>query len=217
MATWDNADLLARCKRYARRPTTDESYGDPDWYASMTEAQADAISDLASRVPDALVSAPVLLTSSDGGKTYGFGTDVDGDSVDPMGHAEIYPNLKSIPHAPLVPGIDFLIEGDNIRIPADKTKSWSGGPYARFVSRPTKIDGSTQPTLRPKPARLMIVFGAVARWAARPGSGADPSYWEKQYEAAFTRILTDLRSQFNLASTQARGVLLQPWWRRVNA
>lgn len=204
MSTWDSADLLARCKRFARRPATDESYPDTDWYASLTEAQAEAITDLAARAPDALYPPPVLLTSADGGKTYTFGTDAAGDLEFPLGHAEIYASLRHIPDQPLEPGADFVVEGQRIRIPNDKTKAFSDGPYARFVVLPRVIDGSNPPTLQPKTARIMIVFKAVEKWASRPGSGADPSYWGRQYDSAFGKSLLALRTQYNMAAAQAQ-------------
>jgi hypothetical protein len=211
MATWDSADLLARCKRFARRPTTDESYPDPDWYASLTEAQAEAITDLAARAPDALYPPPVLLTSADGGKTYTFGTDPAGDLEFPLGHAEIYASLKNIPDEPLEPGLDFIVEGQRIRIPNDRTKTFTDGPYARFVVQPRAIDASTQPTLQPKSARIMIVFKAVEKWASRPGSGADPSYWGRQYDSAFGKSLLALRTQYNMAAAQAQPQERSSW------
>ena len=76
MALWDTADLLTRCKLHARRPATDASMPDATWYSFLTEAQAEVFSDLFTRYPDLQYSAPALLTSSDGGKTYGFGTEV---------------------------------------------------------------------------------------------------------------------------------------------
>lgn len=204
MATWDSADCLARCKRFARRPATDESYLDTDWYAVLTEAQAEAVADIAARSPDALYGSPVLLTTADSGATYTFGTDAAADNEFPLGHAEIYASLSAIPDEPLEPGIDFIVEGQKIRIPNNKTKTFSAGPYARFVLQPRTIDASNAPTIQPKSARMTIVYGAVGKWASRPGSGADPSYWEKKRDEALGKWLLLLRTQYNMAASQAR-------------
>jgi hypothetical protein len=195
---FDSADLLARCKRKARRPATDESYLPADWYADMTEAQAYAIAWLVARAPEAQYGAPRLLTSSDGGYTYGFGTDSDGDAEFPIGHCEIYASKRNIPDEPLENMIDFIAEGTKIRILNDRTRAFSDGPYARFVLAPRKIDASTQPTLQPKTARLAIVYGAVAKWASRPGSGADPTYWEAERDKELAAWLLIYRTQYNM-------------------
>ena len=39
MATYDSADLLARCQRLALRPSTDEETAAADWFALITEGQ----------------------------------------------------------------------------------------------------------------------------------------------------------------------------------
>jgi hypothetical protein len=207
--------LLQRCKRYARRPSTDAAFADADWYALLTEAQDDAFEDIASRSPNALYSAPVQLTTADSGKTYTFGTDEASANLYAMGHMEIYPDLASIPDRPLLPGKDYMLEGNKIRIPSNLTVTFSAGPYARFVSRPGIIDGSTQPTF-PKPGRMMLVYKALEKWASRPGSGTDPEYWGKQYDEQFTRFLTDLRTQFNMGTLDVMGWSVAAWWRSMH-
>lgn len=199
MADYDSSDLLARAKRYARRPATDESYDDVAWYASLTESQGEAIAFIVTRAPDAQYGDPVLLTTSDGGYTYKFGTDPDGDPEFPLGHCEIYASKNNIPEEPLEPVVDFLLEGTKIRIPGNRTRAFAdGGPYARFVLLPRKINATNQPTLVPKTARMIIVYGAVERWASRPGSGADPTYWEKRKKEEMGAALLLYRTQYNM-------------------
>ena len=89
MAKYDSADLLARCYRAAQRPTTDAQQTSVDWYAFLTEAQDEWFSHLASICPEVLYGNPVVMTSADGGYTYTFGVDADGDPIFPMGHIEI--------------------------------------------------------------------------------------------------------------------------------
>ncbi|MDP9203535.1 MAG: hypothetical protein M3P26_16630, partial [Gemmatimonadota bacterium] len=114
-------------------------------------------------------------------------------------HCEIYTSKRQIPDEPLEPPIDFILEGTKIRIPNDRTRAFpDGAPYARFVLLPRTINATTQPTLVPKTARLAIVYGAVAAWASRPGSGADPTYWEKRRDAELAVWLLVMRTQYNM-------------------
>lgn len=216
MAKYDSADLLARCRFYAHRPTSDDQMPDPYWYNVLTEAQDDAFDDIASRAPDAFYSAPVKLTTADGGKTYTFGTDADGAQRWPVGHLELYAALNHIPYSPLMPGADYLVEGTLIRVPSNWKTTFTDGPYARFVLKPDTIAASSEPTF-PKPWRMMLVYRAVEKWASRPESGADPRYWSSQYDAEFTRALIAIRTAYNMAATQANFVAVPApaWWRYV--
>lgn len=213
MALWDSAYLLARCKYLARRPATDQAVTDTNWYELLTLAQPEVAADLFTRVPDLQYSAPVLMTSSDGGYTFGWGNDAGGDPIRPTGHAEIYPDLRSIPDYPLIPGVDFLFEGAKIRIPNNRTRTFSSGPYSRFVARPdTEITALVAPTIQPKQARILLVWKALEFWASRPGSGAKPSYYEGRYKDALEKILLDLRTSYNMSGVQPAGGLERAWW-----
>lgn len=213
MALWDAADLLDRCRRHARRPVSDQAMPDANWYAFLTEAQPEAHGDLVSRFPDLAYTAPALLVSADGGYTYGFGNDADGDAARPMGHAEIYPNLQSIPDNPLTPGDDFLYEGALIRMLSNRTRLFSAGPYARMALAPdTPVSATSPPVLQPKPARVLLMWKALESWAARPGSGADPDYYAKRYDAALAKVWTDLATAYNRMGAQAAGAGGGAWW-----
>lgn len=213
MALWDSAYLLARCKALARRPATDQAASDPNWYEWLSFAQPEVAEDLYTRAPDLQYSAPLLLTSSDGGKTYGWGNDDAGDPIRPTGHTEIYPNLKSIPDYPLIPGLDFIFEGAKIRMPADRSRTFSAGPYSRFVARPDReITALIAPVIQPKTARRLLVIKAVELFASRPGSGMRPSYYEAMYDKQLDKVLIDLRSAYNMAGGQPSAGAERVWW-----
>ncbi len=198
MALFDSADLLARLKRLARRPPTDQAMSDSHWFAFLTEAQSEVYPEIFSRFPDLAYGAPVLLTTTDSGKTYGFGTDATAGAVYPMGHVEVYPNLAAIPNSPMSPGEDFMIEGSKIRIPNNRTRTFSAGPYARLVATPdTAISASVEPVLFPKHARMLLVYKALEQWASRPGSGAKPEYYEGKYSKLLNKLFLEFATQYN--------------------
>lgn len=195
---WSSPDLVRRCKQYARRPATDASVTDDMWYDWLTEAQAEVFQDVFSRYPQLQTSAPVLLTSSDGGYTYTFGTDIDGDPRYPMGFTQVFPNRQSIPDSPLVPGVDFEIEGYVLRIPGNRPRTWANGPYARFVTMPDQaVTIDLNPLLYPKEARMLMVWKALESWASRPGSGADPAYYLSKYQEWREKVWLKLATTYN--------------------
>ncbi|MBA2713423.1 MAG: hypothetical protein H0U55_07720 [Rubrobacteraceae bacterium] len=179
----------------------------------MTEGQQDAYDDLFSRFPDFGYSTPTLLTTADLGITYTFGLDAAGDPVRPEGVCEIYPNLTAIPDAPMVPGTDFIFEGGLIRFPGGRKRTFSSGPYARFVADPmVAISVSQAPLLFPKKARLLLVYKALEQWAARPGSGSSPTYWESRYTKELNRLYSALSTSYNMQGAQAAGANGEAVW-----
>jgi hypothetical protein len=217
MALYDSADLLARCKLHARRPATDQAMTDPNWYSFLTEAQPEVHSDLFTRYPDLAYGAPLLLTSADGGFTYTFGLDAAGDPIRPMGHAEIYPNLRAIPDSPLIIGEDYLFEGSLIRTLGNRAKTWANGPYARLVIRPdAAISAAAQPVLVPKSARMLYVWLALEAWAARPGSGVSPDHYRQRYEENKVAVWTALATSYNRQGAQAAGSDEGTWYDSID-
>lgn len=170
MAYVDSADLLARTKALAQRPTTDEDMSDAQWYLFLGEAQVYWTTQIATHVPEAMVSAPELMSTSDSGATYTVASY-------PLGHMEI----RSARNGYLLrPGpewdenSDYTPEGQTIRIPGGRTRVFSAGPYARYVKMPTLLDGSTPPTLKPDFCRLLLPPRACYIYATR-GGYRDPS------------------------------------------
>lgn len=219
MALWDKVDLLARCKFYAQRPATDESMADADWYSLLTEAQAEVYTMLAAHGMQALYGAPTQLTTTDS-KTFTFGT-VASANIVPIGQVEIRRTRTGplmVPCSEWETGGDFVMEGDKIRIPGNRTLS--PAPYARFITPPEAIDASNDAALIPRHARILLVYRACEKWARR-GGFRDPSYFIDLFTKAWSGdpnvpgdvgLLGLYKTQF--AFSGAVGVSGSPrrWW-----
>lgn len=228
MAKYDSADLLDRCQRGAQRPTTDVQQTTADWYAFLTEAQDEWFTHIASIAPDVLYGDPVVMTTTDNGLTYTFGTDADGDPIFPMGHIE----LRSSPNgAVLHPTTDwgnvgdFLLEGDRIRFPNGSRRTFgTGGPVARFITPPNVISASVQPVLKPKQARMLLVYRALAKWARRGGLRDPQPYLDQEQElwlgnpdSGVMGILGMLKTQANFSGMAATAPMdVDTWWRGID-
>lgn len=207
MATYDSADLLAKCRLFAKRPTTDATTPDADWYSFLTLAQQEAYHDISVRCPAALLGAPTALTAAGDNKTFTFGTDANGYAIVPWGHARIYPSLAAIPHDPWVEGSDYVYEGTKIRMPSDTT--WPSTLYGQWVTQPADISASTQPSLQPGPARILLVYKAVELWAA--AGGIRPALEEsmgRRYMQGLAQWLLAWRTTPGSATTGAGGTAL---------
>lgn len=199
MPLWDSAYCLQYCQDSARRPVTDQAMPAARWYRMLTASQPEVYDDLFTRYPELGYSAPVLLSTGDGGHTYIFGLDAAGDPIRPMGHAELYPSLRAIPDQPLEPGSDFLWESGLIRIPADRTRYFAEGPYARFVAQAdVAIDAGHNPQLQPKHARELLCLKALEKWARRPGSGSRPTIWKALYDERLDKLLMEFATEYNM-------------------
>lgn len=210
MDLWDSAGLSRKFLNKIRRPSTDEDLLEADGVTSavwdlLSDAQDYWVRIIASTRPEPLYGAPVLLTSADGGYTYTFGLDAEGQPIFPIGHVEIRQSRSGrllIPTADWGSG-DYVMEGNKIRIPNGKTKTFASvGPYARFVTPPTKINGATQPVIQPGSARILIVLRAAIMWAAQGGL-RDPSPWEREEAEQWASISMAYATQFHLSGAQA--------------
>jgi hypothetical protein len=181
VAFGDAADLLDRAKRLGGVPTTTEFPADADWYAWITEAHAHWVAVIAAQAPWAMTEAPILLTSADSGETYTFA-----GSISPL-TVELYDTKDGRLLAPAGyhnSGGDYVWEGDKIRFPGGVKKTFSNGPYARYITPPTTVDGSTAPTLKPAYARvLLVVPRAVAFWAERGGMRDPTAFYRMETKA----------------------------------
>ena len=155
---------------------------DADWYAFLTEAQVYWYAQFATFVPHVLMGAPTLMTSADSGVTYTFSS-----SVTPLA-VEVYDKLNGFP---LRPGAywdaaaDYVWESSKIRMTRSRARTFSSGPYARYITPPTVIDGSTAPTLLPDYTRILLVYRALIDWAER--GGMRPSeYWRAKEQDAWS-------------------------------
>lgn len=225
MAKYDSADLLARCIRNAQQPAFGSATSTTDWYAYLSESQDEWFTIFASIVPDVLYGPSVVLTTTDDGLTYTFGTDADGDPIFPMGHIE----LRAAPNGTvLTPTVDwgnagdYLIDGDTIRFPNGQKRTFGGdGPVARFITPPNVIDELTQPVLKPKFARILLVYRALAKWARRGGLRDPQPYLDQEAEAwlgapenGVMGILGALKTQANFSGAAAIAPHSgEAWWR----
>lgn len=223
MADWDTANLVRRCKFKSRRPDQgqDEEMLDPAavvdgyWYDLLTEAQDYWTDIIASTVPEVLYGPPTLMQTADLGFTYYFGSPTADPKVYPIGHLEI---RESRSGRVMIPGSDwqekdFVMEGDHIRIPNGKSRTFSAGPYARFVTRPGTINAATEPTLQPPGARILLVDRALILWC---GLLRDSSGFEKEEAMNWNRIVNALRTQFHLAGAQAVDDEGGDWWHGID-
>ena len=208
MALYDSADLLARVLASLNRPTVDEALTSAQVYSFLTEAQMHYTMEFAARWPEIMYGAPTLLTSSDNGKTYTFGS-----GVFPIGMVEIRATrtgqLLRI-GSEFDPGADFTIEGDTIRVPGNRTRTFADGPYARFITPPGEISASTAPVLKPAFARILLVHNAAGRCAVR--LGLDPNPYAAQEAESLQRVHETLATQYYGSGQAAFPATGSGWW-----
>lgn len=182
--TYDSPDLLARFKLYAKFETQGTApLTDAESYLLLGEGQQEVVLEMAQHVPWAMLSAPTLLTSSDGGVTYGFGTDADGNTITPLA-VEVYAQVDGrelYASSYGAVGGDFVIERQRLRMPGNRAYTFSAGPYARWVTVPLVLTAATAPTLQPIEARPLIVFAACRKYA-RLGGLLDESPFTLEYD-----------------------------------
>lgn len=182
MATWDAADLLQRLKLELQRPTVDAALSSAQAYQLLSDAQVLWMRTLADHVPEANMGAPIQLSTTDR-MTYTFP-----DGVEPLGHTEVRDGRRGpvlIPGSEFDDWADFTIEasGTVLRVPSGRTRSFPNGLWVRCIPAPGVIDGTHDPTLLPKQARLLIVYQAAADWA-RLGGLRDPAPYLQKLQAA---------------------------------
>jgi hypothetical protein len=200
MASYDSADLLSRCKRLADVPDVDEGFDDTDWYALLTDAQHYYYGEFATHVPHVLMSAPTLLTTSDGGYTYALPS-----SLVPL-HLEIYDSAtgRLLKHgAYWDSNADYTLEGTKIRRPRGGTHTYSSGPYIRYIATPSDIASGTEPTLVPVPARQLLVWHACGDWARRPGSLVSYETFQDAEDRLWLKTMTNLKTADNFLGAAA--------------
>lgn len=170
MTAFTSADLLARCQRYAGLPTTAEFPAAADWYAWLSEAENDWKASIASQVPKSQWGSPTLMTTADGGVSYTVGS-----VTEFCGPVE----LRSTLHGPLIGPDEYIIDAATIRWPYGAQRAFAAGPYIRYATVSAGIDASTQPTLNPSRARILLVYGALKRFGYMGAGQYDPGYWER--------------------------------------
>lgn len=161
-------DLLRRWKNEAGVADASELSDTDDIYPYLSDGQIETARYLAMRAWEAFAQAPQAMTSTDGGYTFYYGASpIDATKkLVPLGKVQIARSLSDfvgIGFAGWQEGIDYLPEGDRIRIPANRT--YSGSLYARFVPTPPPITSAVDAILRPPEINLLTVYKAVELYA----------------------------------------------------
>jgi hypothetical protein len=194
MPLWDGPYMLGQFNRLAARPEADQ-ISDSVKYTWLSEGQNEVIADIAARQPEALYPVAALpMISADGGKTWTYGTDSEGNPIFPMGKVRIYLQQTAAPGVPLSEGFDYMNEGNRIEIPYGRT---SPQLFWRGITPPVKIDATTPPILNPPPARLLITLCAVKNFGQagniNPELGAQMTeMWSRE----FPRWMLVYRTQY---------------------
>lgn len=195
MAAFDSVDLLSQMRELAGIPTASEITA-ASLYARLARAQQEVIEDIAAIYPNCLytTTGPATLTTSDS-KVWTFGNDGQTNAQAPMGFVRIFRSLSDYPDNPLEPGIDYLDEGTQIRIPNNRTES--GTLYWHGIPTPTDISASQAPALRPAPARRLIVIKAVETFSREGGQRFDMADdMERLYAREFAKHMLVWRTRF---------------------
>ena len=160
-----SAGLLSQLIETLQLPPVRESPTDAQLYTLLSNAQRKMITLLAVHVPQTQVAASELLTTTDSGETYTL-------TYYPLGQVEIRHGRAGpvlIPGADWNDWADFVIEGQTIRTPGGRTKTWANGLYARYVRAPDVISATVDPVIQPPYAGLAIVYEAAAEFAMQGG------------------------------------------------
>ena len=194
MAGNSSADLLAMFNRLAGRPDSD-AITDPEKYQWLADAQQTVVSEIAAIAPHVLIGAPIAMTTADGGQTWTFGTDVNGNAILPLGKTGVYPSLVSIPDDPWAQEFDYLNEGTRIRLPGNA--SYPGPLYWQGITPPVDLTATVQPVLNPPAARELIAIKAVKDFAeSAEQNQALAAAMAARWAHAFPRWMLALRTQF---------------------
>jgi hypothetical protein len=200
MAYLDSADIVRRIKIRLNRPTTDQAFTvtstDDVLYDFATEAQDRIVKLLATFAPDAMWTVPTAMVTSDSGATFTVGTDVDSATIFAIGHYKVYAQRSNIPDNPLIPGIEFTVEGSLIRMPNNTTRVFSDGatPWIQYVAPSNVVASGSQPTL-PKIARMAMISDASRRCAERLDQ--DSGKHEAQFQSDWIEVLSAIKTQAN--------------------
>ena len=132
---------------------------------------------VATHAPHYLMGAPTTLSTADSGTTYTFS-----GSIQPLA-VELYDG----PNGPLLRPCtywdragDYVWEGSRIRFPGGQTRTFGNSLYGRYITPPTTISASVEPTLEPDEARIFIVYKALIMWASGRGM-RDPAPFERMF------------------------------------
>lgn len=164
MATFDSTWCLARLLEVTGRPATDADLTAPIGYSFLTSAQLDVARELAMHIPHAMAVTEQMTTSDS--LTYSVTFPI-------LGYLQVFTDSRL--DDPMVEtgeagGGDYFRAGiSSITLTGGRTRTFSDGPYARYVPTPDVIDASTEPTLVPQDALWAVVWRAAEVYATRGG------------------------------------------------
>jgi hypothetical protein len=218
VTAFDSADLLAQLADTLNLPTTRE-VTDPQLYTLLSNGQRRVMQQLAMHVPHSNYLAPELMTTTDSGATYTF-------LYYPMGHAEIRESRDGLVLYPVSDWDDYsdgyVMEGQTIRWPNGRTRTFSAGPYARYVRVPDVISASVEPILKPVHGRMAIVYDAASEYAMQGGLRDPSAYllqlqrllWGDANTPGHLGLIPTLKTQYAY-----QGMTQAPqdayWWRAI--
>lgn len=161
-------DLLRRWKNEAGVADASELSDTDDIYPFLSDGQIETARYLSLRAWEAFAQAATAMTSTDGGLTFTYGASpIDATKkLVPLGKVQIARTLSAFTGASfagLKENVDYLPEGDRIRMPGNR--AYSGTLYARFVPTPPPINATTDAILRPPEINLLTVYKAVELYA----------------------------------------------------
>jgi hypothetical protein len=143
-----------------RAPT--DVIADAKKYTWLSRAQDEVISEVATVKPSILYlplatsALPQMVTTDQNVFTFGAG-------VEPFGSAQIYKRVTAVPDRPLIPGYDYLDEGDHIRLP--RNRKYAGPLYYRAIVMPPPITAIVAPALTPSAANELTALRAAINFA----------------------------------------------------
>ena len=157
-------ELLALFNRLTGRAAMDK-ITPTEKYSMLYDAQNEVISEIATVAPKSLYpkvatgSLPAMSTTDN--NVFTFGLDADGNRIAPVGSVQIYKYLTDVPDRPLIPDLDYLDEGDQIRLPRKRT--YAGTLYWRGITFPLGLDIAVghEPALIPGPANELTAIRAA--------------------------------------------------------
>ncbi len=175
--------MLARTKFYAATPASDEEVSDAQWLGILTEAQYEWTATIAGQYPYAMLGAPALMSTVDGGETYFFSASVRPFAVQIMDSKN---GRLLLPSTNWDPSGGYVWEGERIRIPRGATRTFpDGAPYARYIAAPTAVLTTTGTfTLQPDWARILLIWRSLVKYATIGGL-RDPTPYQIQEDKAW--------------------------------
>jgi hypothetical protein len=169
-------------------------------YQWLSDAQTAVVSEIATVAPWALfpkvgtANLPTMSTTDN--NVFTFGTS-GGTPIEPIGSVQIYKYITDVPDRPMVPDLDYIAEGNQIRLPHNR--SYAGTLYYRGIVFPSAITAGNNPSLIPTQANELVAIRA-ARDFAESGNVRNPALadrMEKRWAQRWPRWCLVWKKQFS--------------------